>query len=199
VGNLIEKDLPNGAVISYNYDSMGRVSQISMSGIGNFNYTYDNVGNVISESSPDGTINYTYDDIYQLTGATYPDGTTYTYSYDEAGNRTQDKDRTYTYNSLNQLISASDGTTYTYDGDGNLIEKTTNTGTTQYTWNGDDKLTEVVLPAGDVIKFVYDAEGIRRKKIGSDGSEIKYLMDGLAVLCEYEEGVGILSWETQDT
>jgi len=46
----------------------------------------------------------------------YPDGTTYTYTYDPAGNRTQDKDRTYTYNSLNQLISASDGTSYTRNG-----------------------------------------------------------------------------------
>jgi len=54
--------------------------------------------------------------IYQLTGADYPDGTTYTYTYDPAGNRTQDKDRTYTYNSLNQLISASDGTSYTRNG-----------------------------------------------------------------------------------
>jgi len=51
----------------------------------------------------------------------YPDGTTYTYTYDPAGNRTGDKDRTYTYNSLNQLISASDGTSYTRKG--KLIEK----------------------------------------------------------------------------
>jgi len=92
-----------------------------VSGIGNFTYSYDNVGNVISESSPDGIINYTYDNIYQLTQADYPGGTTYTYSYDGAGNRTQDKDRTYTYNNLNQLISASDGTGYTRKG--KLVEK----------------------------------------------------------------------------
>ena len=103
-------------MISYSYDSMGRVVEINVSGIGGFVYSYDGVGNVISESSPDGIINYTYDDIYQLTEADYPDGTTYTYTYDEAGNRTADKDRTYTYNSLNQLISASDGTGYTENG-----------------------------------------------------------------------------------
>ncbi len=74
---------------------------------------------------------------------------------------------------------------------GNLIEKTTNTGTTQYTWNGDNKLTEVVLPSGDVIQYRYDAEGIRVKKV-EGGSDVRYLMDGLAVLCEYEEGGGIL-------
>ena len=54
--------------------------------------------------------------IYQLTEADYPDGTTYTYSYDGAGNRIEDKDRTYTYNNLNQLISASDGTSYIGNG-----------------------------------------------------------------------------------
>ena len=61
---------------------------------------------------------------------------------------------------------------------GNLIEKTTNTGTTQYTWNGDNKLTKVVLPSGDVIEYRYDAEGMRVKKVGG-GSEVKYLMDGV--------------------
>jgi len=36
-----------------------------------------------------------------------------------------------------------------------------------------------------VIKFIYDAEGIRKGKI-EGGGEVKYLMDGLAVLCEYD-------------
>ncbi len=75
---------------------------------------------------------------------------------------------------------------------GNLIEKTTNTGTTQYTWNGDNKLTEVVLPSGDVIQYRYDAEGMRVKKVEADGTEIKYLMDGVGVLCKYEGEGGIL-------
>jgi len=50
----------------------------------------------------------------------------------------------------------------------------------------------VVLPAGDVIQYRYDAEGMRVKKVDTDGTEIKYLMDGLGVLCEYEEGGGVL-------
>jgi len=36
-----------------------------------------------------------------------------------------------------------------------------------------------------VIKFIYDAEGIRKVKIVG-GCEVKYLMDELAVLCEYD-------------
>ncbi len=50
----------------------------------------------------------------------------------------------------------------------------------------------MVLPAGDVIQYRYDAEGMRVKKVDTDGTEIKYLMDGLGVLCEYEEGGGVL-------
>ena len=115
-------------------------------------------------------------------------GISFSYSYDEAGNRTQDKDRTYTYNNLNQLISASDGTTYTYDGDGNLIEKDENGQITTYTWNGDNKLTEVVLPSGDVIQYRYDAEGMRVKKIRSDGREVRYLMDGVSGQIHTESG-----------
>jgi len=43
-----------------------------------------------------------------------------------------------------------------------------------------------------VIEYKYDAEGMRVKKVEADGTEIKYLMDGVGVLCEYEEGGGIL-------
>ena len=41
-----------------------------------------------------------------------------------------------------------------------------------------------------MIKFIYDAEGIRKVKI-EGGGEVKYLMDGLAVLCEYDGGGNI--------
>ena len=37
----------------------------------------------------------------------------------------------------------------------------------------------MVLPAGDVIEYRYDAEGMRVKKVDTDGTEIKYLMDGV--------------------
>ena len=56
---------------------------------------------------------------------------------------------------------------------------------TSYGWNAFDKLIEVSLSDGNVIKFIYDAEGIRKVKI-EGGGEVKYLMDGLAVLCEYD-------------
>ena len=42
-----------------------------------------------------------------------------------------------------------------------------------------------------MIEYKYDAEGMRVKKV-EGGSEVRYLMDGLRVLCEYEEGGGIL-------
>ncbi|RKY31497.1 MAG: hypothetical protein DRP67_02485 [Candidatus Omnitrophota bacterium] len=54
-------------------------------------------------------------------------------------------------------------TTCTYDLNGNLIEKATDTETTSYGWNAFDKLIEVGLSDGNVIKFIYDAEGNIRK------------------------------------
>ena len=41
-----------------------------------------------------------------------------------------------------------------------------------------------------MIEYKYNAEGIRVVKVRRYGTEIKYLMEGLSVLCEYQEGGG---------
>lgn len=41
----------------------------------------------------------------------------------------------YSYNNMNQLLSAGN-TTYTYDANGNMLTKTTNSQTTNYGWDG---------------------------------------------------------------
>ena len=117
----------------YNYDSMDRLVQISFIGTGRtISYEYDLAGNVLTMTDWNGTTTYSYDNIYQLTSQTLPNNQTITYSYDPAGNRITQNSLTYSYNNLNQLISKSDGTTYTYDLNGNLTTKTTPTGTTTY-------------------------------------------------------------------
>ena len=46
------------------------------------------------------------------------------------------------------------------------------------------------LPSGDVIEYRYNAEGMRVVK--KNGEEVRYLMDGLSVLCEYDGSGNIL-------
>ncbi|MEM5807499.1 MAG: hypothetical protein QW474_03895 [Candidatus Aenigmatarchaeota archaeon] len=192
LGNLIEKHLPNGIKEEYNYDDMGRLTQITYGTTGRtISYSYDSVGNVLSMTDWTGTTNYSYDNIYQLTQATYPNTGTQTFTYDQVGNRIQDQNKTYYYNNLNQLLSTSDGTNYYYDANGNLISKTKNNQTTTYTWNEFDKLVEVNLPDGKKIRFVYGADGLRRERI-EEGGRVNYLLDGLVVLAEFGDSGEVL-------
>ena len=90
-------------------------------------------------------INYSYDGLQRLMGAAEHPGTTYAYTYDLAGNRT---DGGFTYNAANQITNAG----YSYDAAGNLtndgtaaytydaLNRTTARGATTYTYNGDGVL-----------------------------------------------------------
>ena len=91
-----------------------------------FGYTYDDLGNIASYSElGQDTVNYTYDDQGQLTKA--EGDQTYTYTYDSVGNILTASDgtttHTYTYGDANwkDLLTAYDGEPITYDEIGNPI------------------------------------------------------------------------------
>jgi RHS repeat-associated protein len=84
-------------------------------------YTYDQVGNRLTEHTGTETTTYAYDAADQLTTATIGQTST-AYTHDDDGNLTFDGTTTYTYDAPGRLTSAgtNEGTyTYTYDADGN--------------------------------------------------------------------------------
>jgi YD repeat-containing protein len=58
---------PQTTVIHYTYDPLYRLTQASYSTSQNFTYTYDAVGNRLTETGPGGAKTYTYDDADRLT------------------------------------------------------------------------------------------------------------------------------------
>jgi RHS repeat-associated protein len=150
---------PNGTINSrfdYTYNALGlETTQITLDGT--WTYTYDADGQLIqavfastNPSVPSQDLAYSYDAMGNRT-TTVINGSTiayitnnvneYTsvggvgYTYDKDGNLTFDGANTYSYNSLNQLISVtgpSGTTTYTYDSLGQRVSSTTNGVTTQY-------------------------------------------------------------------
>ncbi len=138
----------SGASITttYSYDNLGRVTEIldtsDLAGtLSQFTYAYDAASRVTSYTGPEGAIQYTYDATGQLTGASGAVNENFT--YDPAGNRTGSG---YQTGPANRLLS--DGTyNYTYDAEGNLIEKTEiATGRTwTYTWDQRNRLTHVTV------------------------------------------------------
>lgn len=129
---LYQMVYPNGLSSIYNYDGANRVTAInynsSISGsVGQVNYTYDKLGNRVSDSETlSGTVHngtYSYDELSRLTS----DGTLYngqtitnSYTYDGVGNRLQVTNNyqaatSYQYDSVDRLI------TNTATSTGNLV------------------------------------------------------------------------------
>jgi RHS repeat-associated protein len=108
-----------------------------------FSYTYDAVGNRLTQTTITNTTVYTYDDANRLINV---GGVAQT--WDNNGNLLSDGVYTYTYDSANHPITIKQGTTLTYtfgyDGLGDRVRQTINGITTTYALNLNAGLTQVL-------------------------------------------------------
>jgi RHS repeat-associated protein len=147
---------PNGDILAatdtangnwtYTYDPFNRlVGANKNSGQTVYNYVYDRFGNRWQQYGGTNSFIATFTGNNQNTPANNNrvDG----YSHDAAGNLLNDGSHQYTYDAENRLIKVDNGATatYTYDADGNRVQKVSATG------NGGD-------PAG-TWQFLYDQSG----------------------------------------
>lgn len=94
-GHLIQLTDPNGLIASYTYDDRGRVLTIVLTPTSGpartTTYAYDDLGQVFTVTSPNGTVlTYSYDAAHDLRSITDNFSNKIEYTYDEAGNRTED-------------------------------------------------------------------------------------------------------------
>ena len=128
-------------VIAFSYDSAGRLKEVRRDGTVAATYEYDQNGNRLRLTTPNGTVTGTYDAQDRLT------------SYGTA---------TYTYGSNGELKARADGsgvTGYTYDALGNLTELTLPDGT-QITYVIDGQSRRVGKRVNGVLVqgFLYDSQ-----------------------------------------
>ena len=202
----------NGTKAQYEYDSHGKLAKITNKAsdgtvMTSFDYSYYKDGDISRIDLNDGDAwYYQYDKISQLTGEARLDSSdqirwSRAYSYDSAGNRTYldyyDGSTTdtayYSYNALNQLTSDSTWD-YSYDDNGNLIEKKqplncTDYETWDYDWTIDNRMEKVTYEYIDDVttdmEYVYDINGSRilkrslEKNNMSDGTRKRYFFNGL--------------------
>lgn len=119
VGNRISMTTPEGKVITYNYDSGNRLSQIQ-SDAGQFSFTYDSLGRRTKLNYPNGiATTYSYDDVGRLTNLLTQNSqlqtlNSFTYTHDRVGNRltnkNQDRTLTYQYDAIYRLTEALSST-----------------------------------------------------------------------------------------
>jgi len=174
-GNLTKIELPNGVVTANEFDNAGRLAETTSAKgeatLEALEYEYDPSGNRLGQVDRlSRETSYEYDSLNRLIEFDPPGEGATAYDYDPAGNRTEAGAVTYGFNDLNQLTSASDGTTYDYDDAGRLIELDQGETSTTYGWNALDELTSADTGAQE-IDFAYDAFG--RQALRDDGSTIR--------------------------
>jgi RHS repeat-associated protein len=101
-------------------------------------YTYDAVGNRVSEETYVGTTNYAYDAGDRLTSVTPPGTSAEPYTYDANGNQTGAGADTFGWDAADRLVSATVGGTshsYAYAGDGRRLSMVAGGATTQFVWD----------------------------------------------------------------
>jgi RHS repeat-associated protein len=199
--------LDNGTLNrTFAYNGYGEVTHVSteLNQTAAFGYelTYNSVGQITgkTETLPGGEINeysYTYDDRYRLTGVTKNSLLVEQYQYDANGNRTlaTSTERgvtgtTASYNLGDQLQSQGN-TSYTYDGNGRLSQKTTGTEVTTYDYDSQGRLKQVQTP-DHTIHYRHNALGNRVAKL-KDGQVIeRYLWQDKTTLLATYDGAGNL-------
>jgi RHS repeat-associated protein len=145
-------------------------------------YTYDNAGNVLTETDPlGGVTTYAYDDSGRLATRTDARGKQTSYEYNAAGEVTKimapDGGQTlYDYDASGNLISETDAedgeTTYAYDDAGRLVSKTDPGGKTwTYDHDAAGRLISETDPAGGKKTYGYDLLGRMKSKVSPRGNE----------------------------
>jgi len=156
-------------------------------------WTYDAVGNRLTEARPSATTTYTYDAADEMTAA----GST-THTYDQNGNETTAGLRTFSYNLANRLsstTSAGTTTSYSYDGDGNRLQATSGGQSTNYVWDRNRVVTQLALErdgSGALLRrYIY---GNRRISMRTDGSDYFYHYDALGSVSNLTSSAGVNQW-----
>jgi YD repeat-containing protein len=141
---LTQVDYGNDMRAVFSYDQRDRISTLDVNDGETFyldlDYTYDNNSNIAQlvngwrdtgfDWNSDTEI-YSYDGLDRLTSASCTFWF-HTYSYDKVGNRTAKDSVVYTINTVNQVTSLSNNTSFIYDDNGNRTQKIKGTDTWEF-------------------------------------------------------------------
>lgn len=172
--------------LTYGYDSAGRLTSACTTasattgcpaGSTVTSFTYDKVGNRLTQNAAGTTTTYTYDAADELTSSVK--GTTTTsYTYDADGNQTTAGSNTYTYNATGELSGGTIGglaKTFTYDAAGNRVKTLLGTSLNRTeTWDSNNPLPQLATMqngsgalTGD---YHYDPQGTVASQHSSSGA-----------------------------
>jgi RHS repeat-associated protein len=162
--------------INYTYDPLYRLTAADYSDGKYFHYTYDAVGNRLTQdANPSGqpaSTSYTYDEANRLTSV---GGVSYT--WDANGNLLNDGTNSYTYDSANRLTAVSGKQTsvnYVYNGLGDRLQQVVNGNKTTYVNDLNAGLTQVLDDGTNT--YLYGNDRIAQSPISNSQSTIQYFL-----------------------
>jgi RHS repeat-associated protein len=181
--SLLSMGVTEVITITYDYDPLNRLTDADYSDGTYFDYTYDSVGNRLTESTQAGTTSYGYDVANRLTSV---GGVTTT--WDANGNLLSDGVNTYTYDASNRLKAVSGAgyaASYLYNGMGDRLSQTVDSVTTEYTLDLHSGLTQVL--ADETNTYLYG-----RGRVGEEqpGGFVLHLGDALGSVRQVVDGTG---------
>lgn len=163
----------------YSYDENGNVLTKSYGKSTSIANTYDSKNRITSTAYAGKTTNYTYDVNSQLTAVS---GTNYSasYAYDNRGNITNKTingtSTTFSYSNdgWNDKLTSVNGTSLTYDSNGNVLIY----GDKSFTWSSGRNL-ESIVDGDSEYSYTYDENGIRTSKTVNDVTTYFNTRDGV--------------------
>jgi len=151
-------------IITYDYDLLSRTRKVESKHWREIIAGFDEAGNILERSFEDvvGNSNdkFSYDDLSQLKSES--GSVTNTYKNDSVYNRTEKNHQAYLLNDLNQVLSDGN-TSYQYDRNGNLTNKTSTTENSHYTYDSLGRLTTVSI-GNQKTEYTYDEINRRQTK-----------------------------------
>ncbi len=169
-------------------------------------YTYNPDGNLAMSMGTDTSSMYYYDGANRLVYEnTWGDSIGYDdkFTYDSFGNRINREHRdyfnntsentAYTYNSINQLVSKSDGSdtvTFAYDTVGNMTAATKNGNVVkQYTYDPFNRLKTANVN-GNSASYIYNGDNLRQSKT-ANGETTTHVYNGSDIVVDWGNGSNI--------
>lgn len=192
LSTTLAEGLPEEKAVSTQWHSTLRVPQLLTEPGRTTTYTYDSVGNKLSETVTDTatgatrTWAWTYNAQQLIATETAPNGGVTQYGYDAYGQVTSITDplshvSTLVYNTKGQVITqtAPNGqtTTFTYEQRGRLWSSLTNGLSTVYAYRPNGQLGTLFLPNGRVITYNYDSAARLTGWTDNRGSSVVYTLD----------------------
>jgi RHS repeat-associated protein len=186
---------------SYGYDPSNRIVELQRPATGGTevrDFTYDGLGRLKTAERTNGQTRVCNDDPNGSTSKeAYGELCTWTgnitrddeYFYDAVDNITRQKDwvsgveRVATIPAGTNALTGWGPISYAYDQEGNRIQRTDATGTTQYTWSSDGQLARVVKGSTQV-DYLYNAFGQVVLKKVNGVNHTYFLWDGAHLLAE---------------